>query len=480
MDKIDAHDLLKDELEFELACRGIRGLETVKVMRKVLKQIFIREREGDSSINVVVPSCCTKDALSQIEICEKKLQFLKSALDEDPDGDIKKRLASRLQHLLNRVKLIIPSESDIDRHIKLCKDVQIFYGTVITKDVKDEDKSESEAEISKKDKEILHRSLGEEAIDILTHIDLQSRHRTIEPETSYSSKDRSFPKMQEGPEKILYQSIVENELGFRKLVPIKDWGVKFSGKGDVSVNAFLERIAELREARNANTNDLWRYAVDFFEGEALIWFRANREYVNSWEELVNLLLVTFQRPYYQDELLEEIKKRTQGKREKIAIYLAVMQNMFNRLPEKINEEQKLSILLKNIQPYFQLAVCRDQFNTVSELTSVLRVLERTRTNCENFQEPTNTSTTLEPDLAYQGHSLAEVNEVTKIASTFNVRNFGLKNIKCWNCRVAGHTFKNCTLPRQRLFCYKCGKFGQTVKNCSCSGNEKQEVITPAK
>ncbi|XP_037301492.1 uncharacterized protein LOC119191723 [Manduca sexta] len=260
----------------------------------------------------------------------------------------------------------------------------------------------------------------------------------------------------------------------QKLVPIKDWGVKFSGKGPVSINAFLERITELKEARNAGDEDLFRYAIDFFEEDALIWFRANKSSVSNWAELVKLLLDSFQPPYYQEELLQEIRLRTQSNKESVLIYIAVMQNMFNRLPVPISENEKLMILRKNLQPYFQKAICRDSFDSVGELTSVLRVIERTKLSCSNFKEPTLNDRSLEQDLAYHGsinQKLLQENMGTELAA---IGNNGMKQStsKCWNCRSLGHRFRDCKLPKQRLFCYKCGRFGNTVTKCPCTNTKK--------
>lgn len=260
----------------------------------------------------------------------------------------------------------------------------------------------------------------------------------------------------------------------RKLVPISQWGIKFSGNDSMSINAFLERIDELKDARNATDEDLWRYAIDLFEKDALIWFRANRSYVTNWAELVFMLQRNFQRPYYQEELLDEIRRRTQGSDESVTIFISIMQNMFNRLQSPVSESYKVNIILKNLQPYYQRAVCRDEFSSIMDLVNVLRIVERTKLNCDAFEKPSVGKRSLEPDLAYKG---SEVNTVTVDSSPKEEigvieRNVDGNTRRCWNCREYGHAFRNCTLPKQRLFCYRCGRFGTISKDCSCQGNYK--------
>lgn len=491
---MEVNYLLKDELEFELARRGILNLGNVQIMKKVLKQLLSKEYSGESVAKLVIPSAC-EDVSPQLAICENKLRVLCLNLKEishKPDSVTVKRVTSRLLHLKCRVELISPeTDQETALHSKILNDIEECFETLSS--LNDKGSDEEEDILTDADKKILQESLGEIATSLIQSIEPKGEHQR--PPGSVSNPfvaeniTNDITDLQDiaplRKTNFTRTSTFDRGLTKHKLVPIKDWNIKFSGGPDISINAFLERISEIKEARNADEDDLWRYAIDLFEGDALIWFRANKTSVNNWDELVNLLTATFQSPYYQDELLEEIKKRTQGRQENVTIYMAVMQNMFNRLPDKITESQKLSILLRNLQPYLQQAVCRDVFNNVTELTHVLRVVERTKLNCDNFKEPLITNNFLEPDLAYQGRLKSGPSEVNVINSQLPQKNNNdpsRTEMKCWNCRAVGHSFRSCTLPRQRLFCYRCGKFGQSSNNCSCNatGNAKLEAITPAK
>lgn len=485
---MDVNALHKDELEFELACRGISDCKTVATMRKFLREILVREQSGESTISFKVPKSCIDNPNNEILICEKKLSAIISLISEvshSPEHSFFRRIHSRLTHLLNRAKLIIPSESgDIEKHLTLLKNIQDTLSSL--RQIEQEEEEEEDV-ISEHDKDILQKSLGEEAMQIMEqlekcrsseiHQNRASQSTVANTDIPRATLERPTPSLRHPG--LLRSSTFDDGFYKRKLVPVKDWGVKFSGKGTVSVNAFLERVDELKEARNAVDEDLFRYAIDFFEEEALIWFRANKGAVTNWAQLVRLLLDTFQRPYYQEELLEEIKRRTQSNQESILVYIAIMQNMFNRLPTPIPEAQKLMILRRNLQPYFQKAICRDTFDSVSELTSVLRIIERTKMSCDNFKEPSQSDHSLERDLAYKGSTATKSrNENTSELAAIDDKGGPLT--KCWNCRTPGHRFKDCKLPKQRIFCYRCGRFGKTTNKCSCNatdkGNDKSESM----
>lgn len=501
---MDPNQLLKDELEFELHCRGIYDVKTCAPMRKILREIFAQEASGATSIKLVAPRDSLEQPLVEMGTCESKCCALAVALEEirdNPDQSSLKRIHTRVSHLSHRIGYICPKEDDLQmRYSLIKKSIQHLVDTIIS--IRSADDVEGQDEISQHDKEILQKSLGEEGLKIIEGIELGSsdpeKEITVEPvltDVLVSNKIQDKLASSSRRHSLVRTSTIDNVRPRGKLVPVKDWGVKFTGKNNTSINAFLERLNELKDARNAEDVDLYRYAIDLFEEDALIWFRANRDSIHNWGELVELLLVTFQKPSYQDELMDEIRKRTQGRHEKAVIFIATVQNMFNRLPIKLTEQQKLSILRKNLHPYYQQTICRDKFNTVSELIQVLRIIEHTKENCENFREPETHAQHLEPDLAFQGNRYGTVNAIqeTNYQSVSGNR-YGAVNAvqetnyqpvsnnlppsKCWNCRAPGHRFRECTLPQQRLFCYRCGKFGETTKKCSCvsfgiSGNAQQ-------
>lgn len=498
---MDPQYLLKDEVEFELACRGyVQKGGLASALKLILKKMMVVEDSQQVSYKIKLPSYCRENPNKELEICSDKLDTILryvSELNEKPDKQLYKRLVSRLVHIINRLKLIESGEElDKERQKAL-----IDKAAILLNDVEIKDDLEDDDKITPEMKEELHKSLGEDSHKILEEIDRESpgpsssklNHGDRDGNVFTFKPNLDNKRVSFGQDNVDVQAfndrISHNALNSttihdsqvirkHKLVPISQWGVQFMGDNSYSVNAFIERVYELKDARNATDDDLWRYAIDFFKGDALIWFRANRKYIENWEELVLLLKRTFQSPLYQEELLSEAKSRTQGKHESVVIFVSVMQNFFNRLPNQISEVEKISIIVKNLLPYYQRAVCRDVFTSVSDLINVLRIVERTKINCDNFQEPNSSINSLEPDLAYRLNPMyTENNEIHEMKG--QIRNINNVKLRCWNCRETGHLFRSCSVPKQRLFCYKCGRFGITSKDCSCKGNAQGKTQNPA-
>ncbi|XP_063890653.1 uncharacterized protein LOC135116895 [Helicoverpa armigera] len=466
---MDPYYLLKEELEFELQSRGVPIKGNVDLLKKLLKELLITEQSGLVNYEIKAPRQVLASPEAELKHCKSKLTTLATYINEiteKPDRHLFKRLVSRLYHVKNRLELISSGNAAEDNiKVELSTRCQMLLDKLEAKDDAEVQKDEITPEI----KQLLHETLGEVGDNIVKKLQIDTEENS----------DKMRPKL-------FKTSTLDIDTPKRKLVPISQWGVYFSADNKVSVNAFIERVNEIKEARNATDEDLWRYAIDFFKGDALIWFRANKVQATNWKELVVLLKRTFQSPFYQDDLLAEIKARTQGKDESIAIYMSTLQNMFNRLPLPITEQEKISIILRNIQPYYQRAICRDVFFSVAEIVEVLRIVERTKINCDRFEEPKSHTINLEPDLAYKNNSLPgtskNVNEVSAKIEIDNVTTSAQRLItgRCWNCREVGHLFRSCSVPKQRLFCYKCGRFGVTSKDCVCKGNATGESMNPAK
>ncbi|GLV33414.1 hypothetical protein CBL_20155, partial [Carabus blaptoides fortunei] len=165
-----------------------------------------------------------------------------------------------------------------------------------------------------------------------------------------------------------------------KVVLPSQWNLHFTAEPkSISLGAFLERVDELRVARNVSKQQLFASCVDLFKGKALVWYRANRSQL-------------------------EIKHRTQGLDETMDIYVATMQTMFRRLTTPVSEATKLRIMMRNINPYFQQLLGLTDIDSVESLLKLSRRLEHRRAAINAYVPPSRNHRALEPDLAYVGIS----------------------------------------------------------------------------
>lgn len=267
-----------------------------------------------------------------------------------------------------------------------------------------------------------------------------------------------------------------------RLFELSRWKLQFDGES--SVTSFLERVEEMRLARNASREQLLRSAVELFQKDALLWYRTQK--FDTWDELVTKLKQDFLPYDYELDLWEEIRRRTQGARERVVTYVSVMENLFNRLGQnRPSEETRVGWIRRGLLPHIQTQLSLHDIHSVAQLTQLSRMVEETYVRTQKFcPPPTNYRSLLEPDLAYrkssgsQNHSPCSAittprleQSVVRSEPSPNQAQNSTSSPTCWNCGKTGHRFKKCPEARKVLFCFRCGTKDVTAHTCGhCAKN----------
>lgn len=436
--KMQVNRLNQEELNYELQIRGI-ATGTVEQMRQALTMAMRLEKSGDSIKYPAYPFTEQED----ISAVTKKLGEIEPEIvsfQETLSSGLYLKFQSKLSHVLGRIDNI-PLES-AERPNVLARALTLL------------DQLHQKAEENGKSQAVPPQMSLMESLPAAANF-----AAVITP----SRRSSGVPAP---------QGTVPSGM---KPVPPSKWGITFSGdKKSMSLSAFLERVEELRVARHVPKDTLLESGIDLFSGRAYQFYTAYRDQVNSWDEFLVLLREEYLTPNYNEKLFDEIRKRTQGPDESIAIYMAVMTGYFNRLTCSISEETKLKIILRNLAPYYQSHLALVTVNSLSELRELGRRLEAGKEAMENFVPPSRRGAVMEPDLAYVevgedvpvdvcDSSLAKLRSEAKPAA---------RDIICYRCNQPGHRAVGCLLSKGK-FCYRCKREGYTVRtcpNCSKQGN----------
>lgn len=426
--KMIVNYLRKDELTYELILRGITVEipESTDQLRTYLRPLIKLEKLNKSVTYPVYPF----NAEDELKVCSTKFDELKSAFTS-PQSNLLS-ITTRVCHLVHRFERI-----PVDQLQPVSHDSHSALAPLLTTLATDVSNSNSDSDsilllsqLNVDDSDSDHSEMVGAAVS----------HGTTLPKTFFE--------------------------------PIRKWNLKFSGESKgMTVHNFLERVDELRLARNVNNEQLFASAIDLFEGKALLWFRSNHSRLTSWKELATLLRKHYEPPDYRARLLNDIMSRSQDVAESIVEYLACMTALFRRYGP-VSEELQLGIIVRNLSPFYstQLPIVQ----SLEELEDVCLKLETKKYRAEHYVPPSRKRTNyVEPDLAcFSGSpsvscSKVPVNEVVTPA-------VGSK-LTCWNCRGSGHLMRDCRLPK-KLLCYRCGKHDYTIKTCpqcSVSGNPRR-------
>jgi hypothetical protein len=440
--KLNIDKLCKEEVQYELAIRGCNTDATLIKLKASLRKVLTQESTVTDVVRPEYPFEFAEDVLA-VDKLSTEIVELVAAYIQGPTTILVAKIESKLSHVLGRLDNSRPKDADDfeRKETLMCE----LAGLMCRYELANKRTRLSEVSLPTSEAEITPLP-------------------TVVPTTNVITSQ---------PNATVYTTHTVN----LKSTPVMKWNLTFAGEKDKSLNAFLERVQELRLARNVSRHQLFAEACDLFVGKALVWFRANKPLFNSWNDLEVALREEFLPPDYDERLLEEIKRRTQGNLESIGIYVAIMRNLFARLTGSLTEDQQLKILCRNILPFYQAQLGLTEINSVQELITYGRKIEERRCAMESYQPPSRKKSDLEPDLAYIQAELdiATVTEQQPIKSHPNERRNSYSStaekyiVKCWNCGTVGHRANECKERKVKKFCYRCGKPDETVMTCpKCS------------
>ncbi|XP_051161374.1 uncharacterized protein LOC127281618 [Leptopilina boulardi] len=204
---------------------------------------------------------------------------------------------------------------------------------------------------------------------------------------------------------------------------LKDWDIKFSGTEREDPEEFLERMEDCRLGELFNDEELLQAIPSIFRENASRWFRTLRHDVRSWKSFKR----AFKREYLtttdDDEVVDELRSRTQAKGEKISAYLTSLRLIMGHLKRPLSTEQQVKIAYKRLTPTYRRQVDASGMESLSKLEKNLRQYEKMRFPAAAFKGAKKDSTKGSKNVAAiekeegttDQESIAEVTSGTKKA-----------------------------------------------------------------
>ncbi|KAK4871955.1 hypothetical protein RN001_016079 [Aquatica leii] len=381
---MDVKCLLSDELEHELKIWGMEYASgmTVAQKRKLLGPIFKKEKYLNVSVWV---NSSMLEFQPEIDACKAKINSIETKLADLVNRSHPKYL-TRALHLARRIDRIPVGEEN-----------------------------------------------DESAVDDLKTAAAQStpivlpRHEPpVTPGTRVIETEAGFADQLAGLLDASFQRLEDNR---HSHVPIRKWGVSFSGTADEG-------------------------ATDLFTGSALIWFRSIRDDVSSWTDLVTRIRTCFLPGNFELMLWDEIRARKQGVNEAPLFYIATMKELFSRFSRPPSPHEQLMLIMANLQPFYATPLSLINVDSVDHLNTLCLKLENARTNNSRVASGSKLSIL----------EVSSSRENISLLSDYGKSRIKRKALICWNCRVEGHDFRRC-VKELTQFCFLCGAADVTVPTC---------------
>lgn len=229
---------------------------------------------------------------------------------------------------------------------------------------------------------------------------------------------------------------------------VQKWNLNYDGTGGAQpLFNFVERAKELAQARGVQEKIMFNKAVEFFSGEALVWYRTLGSRVTNWEQLVTELKVRFLSADFSREYLDQIKNRKQKPSESVRSYIESMFAEFSRVSPVPSEEEQLWVIRRNLLPHISLAMGPIPPASGEQFIQLAQASER----LVNWTTGGASTSTLAVDTVTAKPSATNIQQRIAMGS-------------CWNCQEKGHYYNSCSKPIS-TFCTVCGRKGRTTDNC---------------
>jgi hypothetical protein len=406
------NNLSKWELEYEIKIRGVvlPTDSTLEKCRSILRGLVVKQKLRTTK--PIENNFSRTLDLEQIAMSLKDVETLLSNLDTPIEKAISDKINDRLRHISERLNRVHPKTDD-----SLEDDFELF---------------ETE----------LYSLIGE--FEQIKELDKSSQVQvlntsTIEP-LANSSNISTQPSNSKPPVApvVTFKTPSSNT----SADVIHKWNVKFKGNPGTLLD-FLEKVEDLRIARNISEDCLFNSAYDLFDAEALQWFRSNRSRVQSWSELVALLKSCFLPFNLDSEINRELTENYQQITDNVSVFISKSKNLFARLVNPPPEIDRVNLIREHLLPFFIEQTSTLDFNTVDELNDLCVRLEKSRI-CSN-----------------RAGQLLAPRRSQPLRAAVSMMQQPSNAIKCWNCS-GPHNFKICTKPKMKFFCFRCGTPNVTI------------------
>jgi len=144
---------------------------------------------------------------------------------------------------------------------------------------------------------------------------------------------------------------------------IRKWGCHFDGRDPLS---FLERVEELQVQYRYSGDMMLEGLPELLRGDALAWYRNNRDDWNSWADFTHSLRQQYLPRRYQARLARDIQDRRQKPDEPFAKYSTDLLTMMRRAGSFTTEE-KVDRLYENMRTDYKFFVRLGEQTTLADL-----------------------------------------------------------------------------------------------------------------
>ncbi|XP_051156757.1 uncharacterized protein LOC127278871 [Leptopilina boulardi] len=200
------------------------------------------------------------------------------------------------------------------------------------------------------------------------------------------------------------ENVVESIRRSKVLKTLKEWDLKFKGYENENAEVFLERLSDCRDCATLSDKDILQTLPIILQGDAIIWFRTLRHELKTWRSFKRAFTNEYLVKVDNEEIIDELKSRTQGKDERISSYLRSFRVILGHMKYPLDRKRQNKIAFKGLLPEYRRHLDRQKYDSLGQMEKILRKFEKTRSLDEKYVPPPPKEKMLFPSAAYKGKS----------------------------------------------------------------------------
>ncbi|XP_055605127.1 uncharacterized protein LOC129753338 [Uranotaenia lowii] len=315
--------LLDDELEYELAIRGVK---------------YASEAALETSQRIV-------EEINRLK--EVDLYRQETDLDSEPDNidehseegfDAEPRAKASTPYPVRE------PDSEVQHSADMFEKLMVFVEQVVTKkfDELKQDSGSSKVESLRKKQEGEKFKVREEVRKVSREPrKYEFRMRPGKAETENELSDSSAE-----------EGIESRKVLKRRPRSVAEWKLKYDGRDEGrNLNRFITEVEFMAEAEGIDKESLFNEAIHLFVGDARAWYiegKKSRDFRN-WTELVSDLKMEYQPPDMDFHYEQQASQRRQRRSEKFQDFYASIMEIFGRMADPPSEDRMFQIVFRNLR-----------------------------------------------------------------------------------------------------------------------------------
>ena len=186
---------------------------------------------------------------------------------------------------------------------------------------------------------------------------------------------------------------------------LKSWGLHFSGESSKEEpEEFIEQLDDCLNGSGVETMEIFFALPCIFTKRASRWYRTIRESLTDWDEFKRKFRSQFIGEYDREDLIEDLRSRTQAKGELISNYLADFNYIVSRFKKPPSERRLVERVWRNLLPEYRKAMADKIIDSLADVEYYGHKWEKQRDLDSRYAPPKAAERMTVRGAAYNSHA----------------------------------------------------------------------------